>query len=758
MPGARRHRRDTVRRQLRDVATGEFRPDVEGLRAVAVIAVLLYHARVGLVSGGFVGVDVFFVLSGFLITRLLLRELAQSGTIDLPSFWARRARRLLPASVLVVVVTVVVAHAVMPPLRMRNVAVDAVAAGTFVANFVFASRGGYFAEQLAASEPSPLLHFWSLALEEQFYLVWPPVLVLLTRRPRQYRRLLGVVIAVAASASLLAAVLLTPNHQGAAFYLLPARMGELLAGAAVALAGSVFARVPARWRAGFGWFGVVGIVAACTLYDDATKSAFPGTAALLPVLATVLVLTAGGAGAPSDGPVVVLGHPVAQWIGRHSYAIYLWHWPVLVLAEAHWGALALPWRLALMGLSVGLAAVSLRFVEDPARHAKALAASPGRGLALGAALCSVALVAGLVARSTIGPLSTDQVASAPTLAVASAAPAASAAPDVVSVSAPTAGGSDQPQSGIAQPQGGWAAAAGSPTTVPTPTAPAGLTGLAVGNGGASDLSGLLAANRAVLEQGLAVTDVPSNLRPQLAQANGDRAAIYADGCVAIGRDTELNPCRYGKEGSPVTIVLYGDSHAAQWFPAFEAMADERGYELIVLVKGGCPVAAVSIPTNTLARTCPIWRDAAIEFLAAEHPDVIVTTNWSGYPNPDDEWAEGFEATIARLAPTTRNLVVLGDTPPANVEPATCLSGNLRSVEHCTAERADVTSGSRVDIESSITARHGGRFVDTTDWICTDTGCPIIIGDILLYRDATHITTFAAEWFRPLVEASLAGIA
>jgi len=254
-----------------------------------------------------------------------------------------------------------------------------------------------------------------------------------------------------------------------------------------------------------------------------------------------------------------------------------------------------------------------------------------------------------------------------------------------------------------------------------------------------------------------MTDVPAKLRPSLGSANGDRAAIYADGCVAVGRDTELTPCRYGKEGAATTIVLYGDSHAAQWFPAFHALAEDRGIELIVLTKGGCPVAEVSIPTATLARTCPIWRDAVIEFLAAEHPDVIVTTNWSDYPNPDDEWARGFDATIARLVPTTNNLVVLGDTPPADVEPATCLSANLRSVGNCTAERAEVTGGTRVRIESEIAARYGARFVDTTDWICTDTRCPIIIGDILLYRDATHITTVAAEWFRPLVEASLAGI-
>jgi peptidoglycan/LPS O-acetylase OafA/YrhL len=712
-----------------------------------VIVVVLYHFRVGPFSGGFIGVDVFLVLSGFLITRLLLKEMATTGRVALPAFWARRARRLLPASVLVLVVTVLVAQAVFPPLRMRNLAVDAMASGGFVANFVFAGRGDYFAAQLAAAEPSPLTHYWSLALEEQFYLVWPLVLVALTRRPRQYRRLLVAVIGLGAAASLLASVLLTRDHHSVAYYLLPARMGELLAGAAIAVSGTAFASVQAPLRAAFGWFGVVGIVAAATLFDASTQSSFPGTNVLLPVLATVLVLAAGGAGSSPSGPTLALRNPGLQWVGRHSYAIYLWHWPVLVLAEAKWGPQPLPVRLVLMGVAVGCAMVSLRFVEDPVRHWRSLAAHPSRGLALGAGLCTLAIVAGMVGRASIGPLATDQVAAAPVLSVPPST--ASTAPTV------TAAATTAPATGAAAVEGFAASASTSTTT--EPAAPAALVGLAVGGSGASDLSGLLAANRAVLEQGLAVTDVPANLRPSLGSANGDRAAIYADGCVAVGRDTELTPCRYGNKGAATTIVLYGDSHAAQWFPAFRALAEDRGYELIVLTKGGCPVAAVSIPTATLARTCPIWRDAAIEFLAAERPDVIVTTNWADYPNPDDEWARGFDATIARLVRTTNNLVVLGDIPPADVEPATCLSANLRSVDNCTAERADVTSGSRLGIESEITARYGGRFVDTTDWICTDTRCPIIIGDILLYRDATHITTVAAEWFRPLVEASLAGI-
>nr|MBA3286778.1 acyltransferase [Acidimicrobiia bacterium] len=374
--------RAPVRRTSLGLPDGGFRADVEGLRAVAVVAVVAFHLRLGGFAGGFVGVDVFFVVSGYLITRLLLSEVGRTGRISLPAFWARRARRLLPASALVLVVTVVASRWMLNPLAQRSVAADALAAGGFVVNFVFANRlGDYFGAQLGALEPSPLLHVWSLAVEEQFYLLWPVTLLLLTRRPRQYRRLVLAVVLGVAVASLVASVWMTDHHPTWAFYLLPARMFELLAGAAVAVAGGAFTTVNAMYRAALGWFGLAGILVAVGTYDASTP--FPGTAALLPVLCTVLVLTAGGRGGAASGPVLVLGHPVAGWIGTRSYSIYLWHWPALVLGQAKFGPLGLPSRVVVVAASVGLAALTYRIVENPVRHHRWLAARPGRGLALG---------------------------------------------------------------------------------------------------------------------------------------------------------------------------------------------------------------------------------------------------------------------------------------------------------------------------------------------------------------------------------------
>ena len=483
-------------------------------------------------------------------------------------------------------------------------------------------------------------------------------------------------------------------------------------------------------RAGLGWFGLFAVSVAVLRYDASTP--FPGSAVLLPVLGTVLVLIAGGVGGLAVGPVAALRHPVAQWIGHRSYTIYLWHWPALVLFAARYGPLSLAQRLAVVALSVGLAAATTAYIEDPVRHLRWLAVRPARGLALGGALCSLALGVGGLARATGPVLDSGAVAAAPVLAVSAPDPATGTTTVVPTTATPGA--------------------------APATTAAASATPVTLDALAGSDLSGLVAANQRVLAQGVAIDDVPSNLNPSLGQAGADRAEIYADGCVNIGVDANVHAtgdsCRYGSPDAPVRVVLFGDSHAAQWFPALKEIVEDRGDQLTVLTKGGCPTAAVPIPTATLARTCPQWRDAAIALLAAERPDVVIVSGWSGYPNTDDEWAQGFDDTLSRLAPLTGRLIVLGDNPPAQDDPAGCLSGHLRSAEACVAARADVVAASRIDVERRVAARYGATFVDTTDWLCTDSKCPVMIGNLLLYRDMTHLTTFATLWFEPLLAASM----
>ena len=330
-----------------------FRPDVEGLRAVAVGAVVLFHAGVPGIAGGYVGVDVFFVISGFLITSLMLREVAATGRLSLARFYGRRARRILPASALVLIVTTLAGYHWLGFLRGGEVAADATWAALFAANLRFAGQGvDYLASQAA---PSPMQHFWSLAVEEQFYFVWPAALVVLLWCGR--RRALHICLGVAVGASF---ALSAAQSGGTWSYFSPlTRAWELGAGCLLALAAGRLGRIPDRLATPMAGVGLALIAVAAFTFDDTTM--FPGYAAALPVLGAVLVLAGRG-----DG---VLGRAPLQWLGRLSYSLYLWHWPVLVIAaQAYGGTPPPPARALLVLLSVALAAVTYVCLEDPIRR------------------------------------------------------------------------------------------------------------------------------------------------------------------------------------------------------------------------------------------------------------------------------------------------------------------------------------------------------------------------------------------------------
>jgi hypothetical protein len=513
-----------------------------------------------------------------------------------------------------------------------------------------------------------------------------------------------------ATVSFCTCVWMTRTHPTGAFYLLPARMWELAVGGLIAVAGTAWKLVSPRARAIAAWLGVAGVATAVVTFDESVG--FPGSAALLPVLGTALIVVSGGGDASPFAPQTLLRHPSLQWIGRRSYAIYLWHWPALVLADAKWGPLSLGQRFVAIGIALVLAAASLRLVEDPVRHSTWVTSRPSRGLALGAALCATVLIAGTISLAVPRHLDAGTTAAAPVL-------------------------------GFVVPTTVSSSASASPAQ-----AQAGAAGPLIGD----DLASLVAANRAVLEQGLTTQSVPRNMRPSLGKLFDDRPAVYGDGCVAIGVDDKLNPCRYGLTSSSVKIVLFGDSHAAQWFPPLRTIAERNGLELIVLAKGGCPAASVTTPTATLARTCPIWRDKAVQFISDERPDLVIVTGSRHYPNTDQEWRDGFSATLGRLIGLTPRLLVLGDNPDSQADPATCLSAHLTDVGACTNTRGKAVETGKLEAERAVAAERGARFVDTSDWLCTATDCPLIIGDILMFRDINHLTTVAADWFTPMLDA------
>ncbi len=382
-------------------STLAWRTDIEGLRGIAVLLVVLYHAEVPGFSGGYVGVDVFFVLSGYLITGILVKEVEETGRVDLLRFYARRARRLLPAAALLLACVGAFAFVYYAPLAQIDLAKTALASAAYVSNLFFGLRA---TDYLAVdAETNPLLHMWSLSVEEQFYLFWPALVLgllvgLSFRKPRRTptlnrRRLVWGIVAVATASFALTLLLNGVGWTHWAFFSSPTRVWEFALGGLAALVPSLelgrrsFAHV-------LGWLGLAAVILAGSLYTARTP--FPGWTALLPVLGTVFVLRAGTAEVKKGadrGLALVLSWSPLRFFGRLSYSWYLWHWPALVFAREY-GDLTPLQTLAVLTLSLGLAALSYRFVENPARRSRTLGRTVYGATLLGAlALLSISLSA-----------------------------------------------------------------------------------------------------------------------------------------------------------------------------------------------------------------------------------------------------------------------------------------------------------------------------------------------------------------------------
>ncbi|WP_399937412.1 acyltransferase family protein [Streptomyces sp. BBFR25] len=670
------------------------RRDIQGLRAVAVALVVLSHAGVSRVGGGYVGVDVFFVISGFLITSLLLRELATTGRVSLRSFYARRALRLLPASSLVIAVTLGGAWLFLSKARLAEYAVDALAGALYVVNFRLAAAGtDYLAQN---SPPSPLQHVWSLAVEEQFYLVWPVLLLLTWRLARGRHALVAVPLAALCVVSFAAGVLVTHTSAPWAYFSSLTRAWELGAGALLALAATRLRRLPAALAAPLSWLGLACVTLAALWYDDETP--FPGHHALLPVAGTVLVL-AGGCAPTAYGAGRLLERRPLVWLGGLSYGWYLWHWPLLVIAPAALGradgTAEVPPALALSAVALALAWLTLRLVENPVRFHHAFRAHPRRALALGAALTASA-----------SALSLTATAVPPTIEVGGPAPALARAL------------SDTPD----------------PRT---------------------RLAELLASSPGAL---------PSNLATPLPRVKSSRSALYRDGCHVDRAATRPRSCVYGDRTSSRTVVLFGDSHAAQWFPALRRLADARGWRLVPLTKASCKVADVTIVNLHKPYTaCDTWRSNALERIRALRPAlVLASSSDAGDParpatDPLQQWTTGFAHTYRALRGSGARVAALLDTPWPKGDPIDCAARNSLQLHACAhhlpeAPR-DATRGRAVRAAASAT---GATVIDPTPWVCAPrTGvCPVVVADTAVHRDDSHLSEAYAEALAPLLAAPL----
>jgi peptidoglycan/LPS O-acetylase OafA/YrhL len=685
------------------------RADVQGLRAVAVLLVVLAHAGVPGLSGGYVGVDVFFVLSGFLITAILLHEATADGDVSLIGFYAKRARRILPAATVTLVATAAVATVLLPSVHADQLLEDVLWAALFGANIHVASQStDYFA---ADAPVSAVQHFWSLAVEEQFYVVWPVLLALVLvagvrrdhravrRRLPRLRRVLLVLVAASFAWSLVSTAA-TPDS---AYFSTLARGWELGVGALLALAGRGLPLLTLRARRLLSVGGLAMVLLAALTFTERTP--VPGYSIALPVVGTAALLAA-GAGAGGDRlPWIsrMLGRQPLRWVGDVSYGFYLWHWPFLVIPAAYLGRpLGLLANLLLVAAALLVAWGSLHLIENPVRQARPLLTSRRRALLLWpvAVLCVLAVNTGAHAYFD---------------AKETAAARRSAAVDVGDLAAE-------------------------------------LRAPRIGN----DVHDAVAA--AVDRIALDAPPV-SPLAQDLTEVRFDRNDRPSS-CSAGETDTQHELCVAGDTDADRTMVVIGDSHAQMWLTPIDAIAARSGYRLVPLIKLGCSPYDLTewhFDRGEPFEECTQYQEWVDGQLAELDPEVILAAGATSLRTVDastgtllstQESASVVRAGVASAVSAWRESAdtvrLLGDVPRLPFAAADCLSDPQNTAADCSFEVPDDTLRSNALVRSGTDGQDAG-YLDVLDMFCLDGTCPTVVEDMVVYFDNDHITDTYAAW-------------
>jgi peptidoglycan/LPS O-acetylase OafA/YrhL len=623
-----------------------FRPDIEGLRALAVGLVIASHAELPFLRGGFVGVDVFFVLSGYLITSLLMQEISSSGTVKLARFYARRARRLLPAAITMVLVVCGAEAIIMNPVAQFNTLKSALATVLYSSNLYFAHlQLQYFSPHTATN---PLLHTWSLAAEEQFYLIWPVLLLLLARTIKSVRDR-SIALTAISLASFVLCVWLTATNSILAFFETPARVWEFGTGGLL-----VF--MPEWWLEGrrrlWSWLGGIGIIALTAGADLIHASMFPGHVAAIPVVGTLLLLLAGVGAPESPAPRLLRTRP-AQVIGRLSYSLYLWHWPVLVIGRQLVPKNSAPIRLGWIAVAGIMAAITYSAIESPIR-----------------------LQPFLIARSSL------------------------------------------------------------------------TLGLAVL--GAIVCVGALGAWQAILHRSI--------LFRKYERVVQDLPGVYRKGCDPDRVDPHPAMCFFGEISQPrSTVVLFGDSHAAQWFPALQEIADAQHWRLATIIKPGCTALSIREDvTPQMERVCEEWRRAAIGDIEELRPELVILTSASRHPGAGGKmiqdtrvWEQGARDTFAALARQGAKVRFIRDTPHADYDVPGCLAqAEWDGHTQCPAPVSAAALSPGIYAAEARAAHAFGnvKVLDFSDRMCGTDRCYLEAGGQVILRDGDHL---AASYSRSL---------
>lgn len=688
-----------------------FRPDVQGLRAIAVLAVIsdhLFHRP----SGGFAGVDVFFVISGFLITSLLLREHEKTGRISFVGFYRRRAKRILPAALVVILATLVAAFFFFNGTRLTQTVFDSLWAALFSANWAFAVQGtDYFGSTQAVS---PLQHYWSLAVEEQFYLVWPWLMLLIIAvvamvkgTAKHAQRTILIAIVILSVTSFVWSLWESSASPTWAYFSTLSRAWELGVGATLAAAASLFARTPGALRTVMSWVGLLGIVASLLLVSD--ESSFPAPWAALPVLATAMVIAAGIGETPKH--VYVLDNRVASYIGDISYSLYLWHWPIIVFAGVLYGGSRLSYYVAVVFATATLSVVSYHFIEDPVRRSNLFESKKGRAqqssrnkpisfrLKLVAIGATIVALAGVV----VVPVVLERPA---------------AAPGVVSASC-------------------------SSDSQTTSTA-------------------LLEDLCNEIKVSLAATEWP-DMTPTMDDVLAHDPGKIETDCHTIHRPKDTEKCVWGNPQGDFEIVLVGDSTSRAYARTFVDIASRNPDVRVTLwTFTGCRFNSVASKGNDpySARICPDRVVAAIDYIQERQPDLVVITNEygarvqaNGDKLTDEVWRAGLDDVVSQIKDSATHIVFLAATP-LGANPGECYTP-LSSPQDCVSKvLSSSVRESRMAIDKDLASEVGGVFIDSTGFMCLDDLCPAVIANIPARFDSVHLSAALASHLSPLIEELL----
>lgn len=688
------------------------RRDIEGLRAVAVGVVVASHLLAN-PAGGFVGVDIFFVISGFLITGLLLREYERDGKISFREFYARRVRRILPAAILVLLVTCIAARIVFFESRARQTYEDSIWAALSMANWHMASNGtDYFQSTLP---PSIVQHYWSLAVEEQFYFVWPLLIVAIgwfatRRKGLSVRASLTVALSLVVVMSFAWALWQTPRDTTVAYFSTFTRGWELGLGGLLSIAATRLRALPRPVSFILVWGGLAAIVYA-TIYTEADQS-FPAPGALPATLGAVALIAGGCSSRALFNPL--LENPLFRFIGQISYSLYLWHWPVIILTETLMVKGSAEQIAVSLVASIALATASFYLIEQPIRSTSFLSrktpARPARRLSPRAGFgYSVALVVGAVVLVGVA-------------LVPESVKGAEASPV-------------------------W------PTTMPSKSQ----------TGSTTAPSGDAAADWSTkIDAAVGASTFPS-LNPSLDKLADSRAREWKEcGNVNLAQEAK---CHYGSDAAKKTVVVLGDSIAISWIPAVRAAYEDKGWQVQGLTFGECPAARIDVVSSSQDRgfteMCRAHQEFALARIKETKPDLVLVSTTDGTlgrvvgaegPAAAAELQAAQVDALVQLATKETKVVVLAPPPPRPdlvscatrfSVPADCLSdladswATLQAVDRAAATEAKVP------------------YIDTKTWTCTASGsCPGFIGRTPVMADGVHLTDAISRQLGPLLSEAV----